>query len=338
VAGAVTGLWRVVAAASIDTELPDLWREAAETGPVSRAMMSNLVVVRDGASIDSQPDLDEAADVVQVAERHPTRTILLNFSPVEDRASAPARARIGVLTFGGGAARYGVEIIMLDVACAEASIPSIVRRLARGDVPTTVWWTSDLSRTSPPAPLVRTSRQLVYDSATWRDVGEGARAAAAILAGPDPPDLADLNWQRLAPLRHAIVHALASEPRAATLAPADLHVSHRPGDASAAWLLAAWFHSKLRWTTAGAPSVEESRQSDDMVTVHLSGNGWALTAAMNRQRIKVNGGGGRPPFTMAVPRETLADALIAELRQLGPDTCLREALIALARLRASLHS
>jgi glucose-6-phosphate dehydrogenase assembly protein OpcA len=330
----VTALWRFVPAASIDTELPDLWREAAQTGPVSRAVMSNLVVVRGSAGIEgSPPDLDAASDVVQVAQRHPTRTILLNYSPPGDRPPAPGPARIGVLTFGAGAARYGIEMIMVNVACAEDSIPSIVRRLARGDVPTTVWWTSDLSSKTPPAPLVRTSRQLVYDSAMWGDVREGARTAAAILAGPNPPDLADLNWERLAPLRQAIVHALASEPRAATLAPAGLHVRHSPGDAPAAWLLVAWFHARLRWTTAGSHIVEESSQSDDL-TVQLSGDGWNLTAVMNRQRIEVTSSGGRPPFTMAVPHETLADAVVAELRKLGPDRCLRETLIALAGLPA----
>ena len=229
-APAVTELWRSVAPEDIDTALPALWMEVARESPVSRALMSNLVIVRHGAQL-ADPDafhLGSESEIVQIAERHPARVILLNYVPATGRPCPPSQASIGVVTFGAGDARYGVELIAVDAICAEASVPSIVRRLTRGDVPTTLWWTADLSRISPPMAIVQTGRQFIYDSVDWEDVRSGARAASTILQLANGPDVADLNWRRMAPLRWAIVHALESQPRDAVGRPTGLTIRHQP--------------------------------------------------------------------------------------------------------------
>ena len=158
--------------------------------------------------------------------------------------------------------------VAVDAVCAETSVPSIVRRLARGDVPTTVWWTADLSRTQPPDAMVETARQFLYDSAAWEDARRGARAATAILALPRAPDLADLNWQRLAALRAAIVHGLENEPRATSLQPAGVTIRHHAGERAAAWLVAGWLRSGMKWSAP--PAVEESND-DNIVKVLMAG-------------------------------------------------------------------
>src|SRR2546423_374179 len=79
-------------------------------------------------------------------------------------AGARLAAHVGVLAFGPPDARYGVERIVIRSACSDAALPSIVRRLMLGDVPTSVWWTDDLSGTRPLGPLVTMGRQLLYDS------------------------------------------------------------------------------------------------------------------------------------------------------------------------------
>jgi hypothetical protein len=247
-APAVTALWRAVAPGDIDTALPDLWRAAARDSAVSRALMSNLVVVRhgrrpgDAGAAHLAPD----SDLVQIAERHPARIILLNDQVPSGPPCVPSHANIGVLTFGAGAARYGVEVIAVDAVCAEASIPSIIRRLTRGDVPTTVWWTEDLSSVRPTSPLVQTGRQLLYDSAVWQDVRAGATAAMDMLSLAHAPDLADLNWQRLAPLRWALVHALRNEAPAGSRETFTATVRHRPGERASAMLTGAWLGRGLR--------------------------------------------------------------------------------------------
>ena len=331
-APAVSQSWRLVPSIEIDTALPDLWREAASKSRVSRALMSNLVIVRHGERLAGGgiSELAPESDIVRIAERHPARMILLNYSPTTGQPCAPGKASVGVLTFGSGAARYGVEMVALDAVCAEASVPSIVRRLTRGDVPTTLWWTADMSQIRPPDAMVETGRQLLYDSAGWQDVGEGARTAMALAALPRAPDLADLNWQRLAPLRSAIVHALGREERATALPASGAVIRHRQGDRAAAWLIGAWLARALRWVDP--PAIEQGDSKDDVVTVTLTGEGWYLTACINDQRVTVGCGEGTPPFTVPVPRQTVADRVITELRNPGHDAYLRETVITLSKL------
>lgn len=331
-APAVTQLWRLVPSSDIDTTLPDLWREAASENPVSRALMSNLVIVRYGERLPESglSGLDPKSDIVRIAERHCARVILLNYSPTVGQPCGPGKASVGVLIFGSGAARYGVEAVAVDAVCAEASVPSIVRRLTRGDVPTTVWWTADLSRIQPPDRMVQTGRQLLYDSAGWQDVREGARRVAALVDLPRGPDLADLNWQRLAPLRAAIVHALGQESRATSLLPAGASIRHRAGDEPAAWLIGAWLGRALGWTAL--PIIEQSDRDDDVVAVTLGGNDWQITACIDGLRVAVGCGGDTPPFSVPVPRRNLEDRVVLELRNLGRDVYLRETMTTLEKL------
>jgi glucose-6-phosphate dehydrogenase assembly protein OpcA len=328
---APAAVWRSVDPAAIEPALGELWLEAAQDGPVSRAVMSNLVVVRPNAAMKPDAQEEPDSDIVRIAQQHPARTILLNYSPGSNRLAGPARASIGVVRFSAGGAQYGVELIAVDAACSDRSIPSIVRGLVRGDLPTTLWWAGDLSHLAPTAGIVAATRQVIYDSAMWRDVAAGARATASMTSERRTLDLADLNWRRLGPLRSALVHALETRNGNRTLTAADVRIDHRPGDAAAAWLLAAWFACRLKWTGPTLPAIAESRDSDDFVTIVLWPGDAQLTAGISRQRVKVKAAGA-PVFRMPVPHDTLVDAVVAELRSLGHDTCLTETVATLADL------
>lgn len=173
--------WRGSSPDAIETDLAALWREAAREGPVARALMSNLVVVREHRS--GSAGVGEAA-IVEVAQRHPVRAILLDYTRGIPTACAPEAPRVGLVTFGTPPLRYGVELMAIHAACAESSIPSIVRRLVRGDVPTTIWWTGDLSERSAPHAMTTIGRQFVCDSGSWRDARKGIRSVADLLAQP----------------------------------------------------------------------------------------------------------------------------------------------------------
>jgi glucose-6-phosphate dehydrogenase assembly protein OpcA len=323
------GRWRTVDPSRIERALAALWLDAAQEGPLSRAVMSNLVVVRPNASLGPDAQEDPDSDIVRIAQQHPARTILLAYSQT-GRAAGPANASVGVVTFGAGGTRYGVEVIEVEAACTDQSVPSIVRRLTRGDVPTTIWWAADLSALSPSHAMLSTARQFVYDSAIWRNVAAGAYAVAAIRGDRRSLDLADLNWRRLAPLRSAITHALVTHPGKTALSPADVHIRHRPGEASAAWLIAAWFCCRMNWKEgSAAPMVEETRDGDDLVSLVLWPGAAQLTAAMSRQRVKVRAP-GMPVFRIPVPHETPVDAVVTALRSRGREACLAETVVTLA--------
>src|SRR4030095_13327952 len=137
-------------------------------------------------------------------------------------------------------------------ACAEVSLPSIVRRFLRGDRPTSLWWTEDLSRDVPSDALVDLARQLIYDSRKWHDLRSGFDVVAA-LATSQRVDVADMNWRRLDPLCRALPNAVDGlQPTT----PPRLSIRHRPGEAALGWLLAGWLAARLDPPRNGWPSIE----------------------------------------------------------------------------------
>src|SRR5439155_5925517 len=200
--------WKLSTPEAIEADLASLWRELAHGDtPIARAVMSNLIVFR-GRAASADADVAEiGADLPldEVAARHPSRVIVLEHC--DDAApTAPFAAGVGIVTFGPPQARYGIEQIVFRSACPDASLLSILRRFVRGDLPTTVWCTDDLSEQPPLAPLLEVGRQLLYDSRGWRDVRRGVAALAAIVERQHL-DVADLNWRRLNPLRRVLVDA-----------------------------------------------------------------------------------------------------------------------------------
>jgi hypothetical protein len=320
----------------VDADLTALWQELAREAPLARAAMSNLVVFcRSGEHAaadltDSPPGLP----LDEVVSHHPARTIVLRHDPggPEEPEVSP-EAAVGVLTFGPDEARYGVEMIAVRSACVEEALPSIVRSLLIGDMPTSVWWTEDFSETGPLPALIAMARQVVYDSRHWTDVGRAMSALAPLLHDPFAPDLADINWRRLTPLREAVVHALASRGGTAQQPPAPVRIGHRPNDAALAWLLAAWL---LQAEGTVEPAADRSRtlsvgeappDRDDVLTLSFGGE---LTFHLGTRTLDVEDGRGAQ-FSMAVPPQSDAEAIAAELRALMRDTAFHSALDALAR-------
>jgi glucose-6-phosphate dehydrogenase assembly protein OpcA len=308
---------------AINDDLAALWREVGRDSPIARAIMANLIVLREGAGRPEPDDLGIPLD--DVVSRHPSRVVILRHAIGRTATACPSSTSIAIVTFGAGRARYGVEEIVVRSACADASLPSIVRRVTRGDVPASIWWTEDFSRVPPILALTRMARQLVYDSRRWRDVEGAIRALQPLLDDPDAPQLADVNWRRLTSMRYAIVHAARTMLAGANTI-RSLEVHHRPGERALATLLAGWLAARLRWPEgARLARIEETRRGDDLLSATFDG----VTATMNASRIVVRPAHGAA-FQVAARQESEADAVVAELNTLTPDRCLHDALRALA--------
>lgn len=325
----VARTWRSTPAESIEAGLAELWREIGRQAPVARAVMSNLIVFRNRSSAGAGR-LDavvQGLPIEAVAARHPSRIIVIarEHRRVE---CEPVAAGVGIVTFGPPQARYGVEEIAVLASCADASLPSIVRRIVRGDVPTSVWWAEDLSQVPPVPDLISMGRQLLYDSFAWSDVRTAVLSLAPIVR-ERRSDCADVNWRRLAPVRQALVHA-AESMQADDLRHAAVRIRHRPGEAALAWLLGGWLAARMQWADPSAPAIEEGPQADDVLTLTCGTGAEALTVTLTEQRVTVSRR-GHPSFTLAAPRESVSDAVAAELRSLAQDGCLYDALGALIR-------
>ena len=299
-----TPSWREADPHRIDAELAALWRDLARDTPINRALLSNILVFSEQRESGLDPGSLEPL-LEEVVCRHPSRVIVLRHRLDRGEACAPVAARIGVLTFGDNQTRYGVEQIVVRSACADASLPSIVGRLLVGDVPTSIWWTEDLSQVAPIPSLVTMGCQFVYDSRCWRDFPRGVLALQGLL---DTVDLADLNWTRVAGLRRELREdrGVLRDRRQISL-----QVRHGRSEAAGAWLLIGWLDTRL------AP--------DSTFTLSIDG-----TAPDNTLSVSI-GPTTRQILLAGSTQAGQADALVAELRSLGRDTDLHDALRALIR-------
>lgn len=329
--------WRESTPETVEHDLAALWRDLARRSTVARAVMSNLVVFRFHER-RAQPRTSEAAAgesafaemMDAVVARHPSRAIVIEHDRGEHATAPPLGAGVGVSVFGPPTARYGVESIVVRSACAEASLPSIVRQFLRGGIPTSIWWTEDLSVAPPLESLVSMGRQLVYDSRHWRDLPKGIRAVSSLVA-EEGTDVADLNWRRLRPLRDALVHVAPGCGQSA-VRPDRVQIRHATHDAALAWLLAGWLAAKLHWPAEWWPEIADTATGGELLELDVRGPDVSLTAALNDHRIRVDVT-GRPPLVVPAARETEADAIAAELRTLPREAELCAALRAnLARL------
>ena len=336
-AGAVgERLFRESSAETIDDDLAALWCELGQRGtPIARAVMSNLVVFRDRIA---PPDADLAtvmADLPldEVIARHPSRLIVIEYQAGSQQPDAPFAAGVGIATFGPESARYGVEQVIVRSACAEVALPSIVRRLTRGDLPTSVWWTEDLSAVPPLESLVTMGRQLVYDSRGWRDVRSALRVLEPLVRRHQI-DLADVNWRRLSPLRRAFLQA--GPGGTPLVAPgASVRIVHAASEAPLAWLLAGALMASSRAALKEPPVVGASEVGDAALVVTLEDASQRATVTLSASGATVAGPAAGSPLVVSIPIETAADAVAAELRLLSQDTELHAALAALVQLFAA---
>jgi glucose-6-phosphate dehydrogenase assembly protein OpcA len=320
---------------SIDADLAALWRELAQIdAPIARAVMSNLVVVRDRLDVDGA-ELEAmlaGLPIDEVVARHPSRLIVLEHEAGREDPAAPFAAAVGIVVFGSTEARYGVEEIAVRAACAEASLPSIVRRYIRGDLPTSVWWTADVADRPPLEAFVTIGRQLVYDSRGWRDVRAGIRALAPIVA-ERRIDLADVNWRRLTPLRQALEQLAGTGTPAAFFAGAEIRIVHRAEDGALAWLLAGWALAAAKPApVAVVTEVADSAGEDVVLAIAIRrGDREVVVTLASRSVVITESGSAVAPLVVGIAVETQAEAIAAELRTLAYDVALHDAIAALIR-------
>jgi glucose-6-phosphate dehydrogenase assembly protein OpcA len=236
-----------------------------------------------------------------------------------------------VLTFGPAESRYGVEEIAVRSVCGDAALPSIVRGLTLGGLPTAVWWIDDFSGGTPPDALVRIGRQLVYDSRHWRDVRQGILALKPVVANPRSPGLVDLNWRRLTTMRQTLLHAIESAPALEVQRFAQVRIRHRPGEAALGWLLGGWLDAQLRPLAAMKVEVEEAVDQAGVLTAVFGSDDAEISISLGDQAVVATLRGSGAPITLALSRESQAEAVAATLRTLGRDVSLHQALAALIR-------
>ena len=221
-----------------DVSVSDVLRQLgalrqAEGGPELRTnVMTHLAWV--------PPAWEEAAQQVLegLAERHPSRTILLLPAPDE---SDGIDARVSVLTFPieGSQRRVSTEVVELRLGGCTARAPaSVVWPLLISDLPVFCRW-----RGHPPfgAPeleqLVEVTDRLIVDSTEWPDLPQGYGSLLPVF---ERCAVSDIAWARTGRWR-ALLASLWPEI-------AEVQTIRVRGTAAQAYLLAGWLRSRLRKT------------------------------------------------------------------------------------------
>jgi glucose-6-phosphate dehydrogenase assembly protein OpcA len=235
--------------AGIEQALAELWQyDAGEDRPVTRAVMSNLVIF--AASAEQATRIPD--EIARIVQSHPARVLLLRSDPHQPDRAVEAHVSALCQLAGDGRQICSEYIVVEATDQALHRLPYTVRSLLLGDLPTSLWWAT---RQAPPlagelfADLAGMSNQVIYESLAWSDPVEGLVVTADwALAGPPDLAVADLEWRRLKHWRRLMSQNLdpAVTPGALDQI-TEVRVQHGPHALPKAWLLIGWLASRLGW-------------------------------------------------------------------------------------------
>jgi glucose-6-phosphate dehydrogenase-like protein OpcA len=278
-----------VCLADVDTALAQLRDEAAAEGPSMRtSVMTHLAWVPHGWREEAR------AALAGMAERHPSRTILLFPEPHAAETRIDARASVERWEVPDTDRSLVTEVVELTLRGERAQAPaSIVEPLLIADLPVFLRW-----RGEPPwgaqelDQLVDVTDRLIVDSTEWDDLPTPYRLLAELFPRCAASDIA---WARTSRWRSHL----------ATMWPgiADVGTLRVRGTAAQAWLLCGWLRSRL-----DRPEIAlEHEEADTLEGVALDGEAVPL-----------------PPGDPPTPSDVLSD----ELERFTPDPVYEAAVLA----------
>jgi glucose-6-phosphate dehydrogenase assembly protein OpcA len=218
----------------LERELAELRAASAEPGAPPRLRASVMTHI---AWVPERWLEQATATLAGLAERHPSRTILLLPRPDDPSDELQGEVDLRCFVRGGEQREVCSEVITLRLCGQRAFAPaSIVTPLLVSDLPVFLRWRGALPFGAPElGQLVEVADRLVVDSREW----PSAQADLARL--PELFDriaVSDISWARTEPWRAAVADLWPDVAQAAALRVA--------GPENEALLLRAWLASRLR--------------------------------------------------------------------------------------------
>jgi glucose-6-phosphate dehydrogenase assembly protein OpcA len=276
--------------ADVDTALAQLRSEASQERPSMRtSVMTHIAWVPDGWAEQARAALEG------MAERHPSRTILLFPEPDAQDNRIDAHAQVERWEVPDTDRGLVTEVVELTLRGSRATAPaSIVEPLLISDLPVFLRWRGEPSWGSQELnQLVDLTDRLIVNSIEW---GDDVPASYPKLAELFPRCAAsDIAWARTSRWRSHL----------ATLWPsiADVQTVRVTATAAQAWLLCGWLRSRL----GRDDIVLEHEPAEQLEGVTLDGDAVPL-----------------PPGDPPTPSDVLSD----ELERYTPDPVYEAAVLA----------
>lgn len=276
-----------VSVSEVEQRLARLRMDAEESGTTQRtSVMTHIAWV-------PEQWLPAALEVLRgLAERHPSRTIVLVPEPDSGAAGIDAELELARFPLGESERSICTETVLLRLRGARTHAPaSIVTPLLVSDLPVFCRW-----RGEPPfglgefEQLVGVVDRLVVDSEEWDDLPYAYTKLAHVL---DRTAVSDIAWQRLELWRAALARLWPGIAEASAV--------HVAGPKADALLLAAWLRTRLG--------------RDDLQLEHEE--------APELERVAVDGEAVDPPDAEHL---TTSDLLSTELDRFGRDPIYEQAL------------
>jgi glucose-6-phosphate dehydrogenase assembly protein OpcA len=217
--------------ADVDTALARLRAKAAEeTASMRTSVMTHLAWVPEAWVEQARAALEG------MAERHPSRTIVLFPEPSAQDNRIDARAEVERWEVPDTDRGLVTEVVELTLRGSRTKAPaSIVEPLLISDLPVFLRWRGEPSWDAPELEqLVDVTDRLIVDSTEWDDVPASYERLAELFPRCAASDIA---WARTSRWREHL----------ATLWPqiADVQTVRVRGTAAQAWLLCGWLRSRL---------------------------------------------------------------------------------------------
>jgi glucose-6-phosphate dehydrogenase assembly protein OpcA len=275
--------------ADVDTALARLRSEAsAEAASMRTSVMTHI------AWVPNQWVEPARAALEGMAERHPSRTIILFPEPRADDNRIDARAQVERWKVPDTDRGLVTEVVELTLRGSRANAPaSIVEPLLISDLPVFLRWRGEPAWDAPELEqLIDVTDRLIVDSTEWNDLPASYQRLVELFPRCAASDIA---WARTSRWRSHL----------ATLWPAlaDVRVVSVRGTAAQAWLLCGWLRSRL-----GREEITlEHDPAEKLEGVSLDGEAVSL-----------------PPGDPPTPSDVLSD----ELERFTPDPVYEAAVLA----------
>ena len=275
--------------ADVDTALARLRSQAAAEAPSMRtSVMTHLAWVPHGWREPARSAL------AGMAERHPSRTILLFPEPHADDNRIDARAEVERWEVPDTDRGLVTEVVELTLRGSRAQAPaSVVEPLLISDLPVFLRWRGEPPWDAPELEqLVGVTDRLIVDSTEWDEVPAPYAPLVELFPSCATSDIA---WARTSRWRSHL----------ATMWPAiaDVQTIRVRGTAAQAWLLCGWLRSRL-----GRDEIAvEHDPAERLEGVSLDGEAVPL-----------------PPGDPPTPSDVLSD----ELERFTPDPVYEAAVLA----------
>jgi hypothetical protein len=203
------------------------------------AMTMNLVVWN--ADAENRPWVLERA--IAIGEKHPSRTIILDASPLTTGAI--------VTTAEGGTTAESARIELGVAKMTTAEIADLVRSLRVQDLPTILWWSSAaIGAETPFAGVVALADSVVVDSSSGDVDSTSIVELTHFLSTHQGCVVRDLAWMRINAWQDMVAHFF-DDPHLREELFSIRRLRIVSGSDAEALYLGGWLGSRLGWTAKG---------------------------------------------------------------------------------------